>query len=110
MAKMLYAFEISLSNADWLDEKSADRATIELARYYCALIDDAEKQMADFPSPESSAALQKTYAIAGPNLQKTLTSLGLNPESRGELTAREEKVVNPFDELKRKRQEKRATG
>ncbi|MFJ3030957.1 hypothetical protein ACIP5Z_01650 [Rothia terrae] len=104
MAKMLYAFEVSLQNADWLKTNGPDRASIELARHYCQLIDEAV-EVAD------PTILQKTFAVCGPNLQKTLTSLGLNPEARNELQQEEAQAVNPFDELKKKRQERRtATG
>jgi len=48
---------------------------------------------------------QRALAVAAPNLQKTLSSLGLNPEARGELKKDKDAAVavNPFDELRKRR-------
>jgi phage terminase small subunit len=89
------AVEKSLEAATWLS--GADEATKELARGYASYVDNAHA-LAD---PE---LIHKAYSVAGPNLQKTLTSLGLNPEARKELGVKgEAQEVDPIDELKRKR-------
>jgi|SRR5690242_2696631 len=89
------AVQKSLEAATWLTE--ADEATKELARRYAALVDDAVA----LGEPD---AINRAHAVAGPNLQKTLTSLGLNPEARKELGVKgEAQEVDPIDELKRKR-------
>lgn len=89
------AVEKSLKAATWLSE--ADEATRELARRYAALVDDA----VSLGEPD---AINRAHAVAGPNLQKTLTSLGLNPEARKELGVKgESQEVDPIDELKAKR-------
>ena len=105
MAKMLYALEISLQNSPWLNQKGADRAAIELARHYCQLMDEAV-EMAD---PD---LMQRTFAVCGPNLQKTLSSLGLTPLDRGELSKLGENKPkeSKLDELKQRRQKKTAAG
>ena len=89
------AVEAALTAAVWLTD--ADAATVALARGYAAYVDDAIA-LGD-PDP-----IHKAYSVAGPNLQKTLTSLGLNPEARKELGVKgESQEVDPIDELKRKR-------
>lgn len=89
------AVQKSLEAATWLTE--ADEATKELARRYAALVDDA------LLSGEADV-INRAHAVAGPNLQKTLTSLGLNPEARKELGVKgDAQEVDPIDELKRKR-------
>jgi hypothetical protein len=95
MGKLLDAVEKSLKAATWLTE--ADIATKELARRYAVLVDDAIDS-------GDIAAINRAHAVAGPNLQKTLTSLGLNPEARKELGVKGESgEVDPIDELKSKR-------
>lgn len=94
------AVDAALGAADWLTEK--DAAASELARKYAALVDAAL-------ATGEMDAINKAHAVAGPNLQKTLASLGLTPEARGELGAKDEKgPVNPLDELKAKRRAKAA--
>ena len=94
------ALETALGAATWLSD--ADAATAALARKYAALVDDSL-------ATEDVAAINRAHAVAGPNLQKTLTSLGLTPEARGELVPKEQKgPVNPLDELKAKRRSKAA--
>lgn len=89
------AVEASLAAATWLTD--ADEGTKELARGYASYVDGAHA-LAD---PE---LIHKAYSVAGPNLHKTLNSLGLNPEARKELgTKGESQEVDPIDELKRKR-------
>jgi hypothetical protein len=89
------AVQKSLEAATWLTV--ADEATKELARRYAALVDDALLS-------GNADAINRAHAVAGPNLQKTLTSLGLNPEARKELGVKgEAQEVDPIDELKRKR-------
>ena len=89
------AVQKSLEAATWLS--AADEATKELARRYAALVDDAVA----LGEPD---AINRAHAVAGPNLQKTLTSLGLNPEARKELGVKgEAQEVDPIDELKAKR-------
>ena len=89
------AVEKSLEAATWLSP--ADEATKELARRYAALVDDAV-------AAGEPDAINRAHAVAGPNLQKTLTSLGLNPEARKELGVKgEAQEVDPIDELKAKR-------
>lgn len=89
------AVQRSLEAATWLS--AADEATRELALGYAAYVDNA-LALAD---PE---LIHKAYSVAGPNLQKTLTSLGLNPEARKELGVKgEAQEVDPIDELKAKR-------
>ena len=93
---LLEAVDDAIRAADWLNEK-ADAGTIALARTYAAHVDDA----LDDGDPE---LIRKAISVAGPNLQKTLHSLGLNPESRGELGAKDDGAAkNPFDELKKRR-------
>lgn len=95
MGVLLDAVEKSLSAATWLTD--ADVATVELARRYAVLVDEAIETGA-------IDAINRAHAVAGPNLQKTLTSLGLNPEARKELGVKGESgEVDPIDELKRKR-------
>ena len=95
LGRLATAVEKSLEAATWLSE--ADEATKELARGYASYVDNAHA-LAD---PE---LIHKAYSVAGPNLQKTLTSLGLNPEARKELGVKgEAQEVDPIDELKRKR-------
>lgn len=92
---------MSLSAADWLDDK-VDGAAIELARYYAGLVDVAV-------ASGEGAAIQKAMAVSGPNLHKTLTSLGLTPSARGSVKGADDVAsVDPFDEL-RKRRAKAAT-
>ncbi|MBV7412302.1 terminase small subunit [Dermabacteraceae bacterium P13138] len=98
---MLVALNRDLRSADWLDADK-DGTNIELALHYAALIDTSKEA-------GSLEALQRTMAIAGPNLHKALTSLGLTPASRSALAGGEkEKPRSTFDELKKRRQ-KRAT-
>lgn len=88
--------EVSLRSAEWLDEK-VDGAAIELARYYAGLVDAAV-------TSGDGAAIQKAMAVSGPNLHKTLTSLGLTPAARGSVKGDAEAAsVDPFDELKKRR-------
>jgi hypothetical protein len=95
LGRLGIAVQKSLEAATWLSE--ADEATKELARGYASYVDNAHA-LAD---PE---LIHKAYSVAGPNLQKTLTSLGLNPEARKELGVKgEAQEVDPIDELKRKR-------
>jgi hypothetical protein len=89
------AVEKSLRAATWLTE--ADEATKELARGYASYVDAAH-------AAADAELIHKAYSVAGPNLHKTLTSLGLNPEARKELGVKgEAQEVDPIDELKRKR-------
>lgn len=95
LGRMATAVEKSLQAATWLTE--ADEAVKELARGYATYVDDAHA-LAD------SEMIHKAYSVAGPNLQKTLTSLGLNPEARKELGVKgESQEADPIDELKKKR-------
>lgn len=92
------AVETALKAATWLSDK--DAAAVELARKYAALVDAAL-------AGGEMDAINRAHAVAGPNLQKTLSSLGLTPEARGELGVKDEKgPVNPLDELKAKRRQK----
>lgn len=112
LVKMTYALEVSIQNADWLNLKSSDRVSVELARYYCLQIDLAEENLEQDPlNPDFLEHARKVYATVGKNLQATLTSLGLNPDARGELSKTDDKPkVAVFDELKAKRKRKPATG
>ena len=93
--RLASAVEKSLVAATWLTE--ADEGTKELARGYAAYVDNAHA-MGD------AELIHKAYSVAGPNLHKTLNSLGLNPEARKELGVKgESQEVDPIDELKRKR-------
>lgn len=92
---LLGAVEASLKAATWLT--AADDATKELARRYASLVDDAL-------ASEDLEKINRAHAVAGPNLQKTLTSLGLNPEARKELGVKgESQEADPIDELKARR-------
>lgn len=94
------AVQVSLSAATWLTP--ADEAAKTLAMGYARYVDDA------LDSGESDL-IHKAYSVAGPNLQKTLTSLGLSPEARKELGASAGPgEVDPIDELKNKRIRKQA--
>lgn len=96
------AVETSLTAATWLTE--ADEATKELARRYAALVDNAN-------ASGDLDLINRAHSTAGPNLQKTLTSLGLNPEARKELGVKgESQEVDPIDELKKKRAARTAAG
>ena len=95
LGRLATAVEKSLEAATWLT--AADEATKELARRYAALVDNANA----LGDPD---LINRAHSTAGPNLQKTLTSLGLNPEARKELGVKgEAQEVDPIDELKRKR-------
>ena len=95
LGRLATAVEKSLEAATWLSV--ADEATKELARGYATYVDDAH-------AAGEPDLIHKAYSVAGPNLQKTLTSLGLNPEARKELGVKgESQEVDPIDELKRKR-------
>lgn len=95
LGRLSDAVEKSLQAATWLSE--ADEAAKELARGYAAYVDEAHARA----DPE---LIHKAFSVAGPNLQKTLTSLGLNPEARKELGVKgETQEADPIDELKRKR-------
>jgi len=102
IARLSAAVERALGAATWLTD--ADEATKELARRYAALVDSAL-------ASGDLEAINRAHAVAGPNLQKTLTSLGLNPEARKELGVKgESQEVDPIDELKRKRGERSQAG
>jgi hypothetical protein len=95
MSPLTSAVEKSLQAATWLTD--ADEATKELARGYAAYVDGAH-------AAGDAELIHKAYSVAGPNLHKTLTSLGLNPEARKELGMKgDAQEVDPIDELKRKR-------
>lgn len=97
---LVQAVQVSLGAAAWLTP--ADEATKALALGYAKYVDDAEMS-------GSGELIHKAYSVAGPNLQKTLTSLGLNPEARKELGVKGEYgEVDPIDELKNKRARKQA--
>ena len=102
LGRLATAVEKSLQAATWLTD--ADEAVKELARGYATYVDDAH-------NAGDSELIHKAYSVAGPNLQKTLTSLGLNPEARKELGVKgESQEVDPIDELKRKRAGRAAAG
>lgn len=76
---LLAAVEGSIAAADWLTP--AHEGVCELARHYARLIDDAVEAARDDPSVDVGRALN----IGGPNLQKSLASLGLvSADSGGE--------------------------
>jgi hypothetical protein len=102
LGRLSAAVEKSLAAATWLSE--ADEATKELARRYAALVDNAN-------AAGDLDLINRAHSTAGPNLQKTLTSLGLNPEARKELGVKgEAQEVDPIDELKRKRASRSQAG
>lgn len=88
----------SINAATWLTP--SDEAAKELALHYAALLDMA------WESGEL-VELNKAHAVAGPNLQKTLGSLGLTAVDRAALTGPEAPKESKTDELKRKREERR---
>lgn len=90
----------ALDAATWLTP--ADAATVELARQYAAYVDEA--LIMDDPE-----MIHRSLSVAGPNLQKTLTSLGLNPESRKQVMGGA-KEGGKLDELRKRRQQKVARG
>lgn len=90
----------ALEAATWLTP--ADAATVELARQYAAYVDEA--LIMDDPE-----MIHRSLSVAGPNLQKTLTSLGLNPESRKQVMGGA-KEDGKLDELRKRRQQKVARG
>jgi hypothetical protein len=93
--RLAAAVEASLTAATWLT--GADEGTKELARGYAAYVDGAH-------AAGDAELIHKAYSVAGPNLHKTLNSLGLNPEARKELGVKgDAQEVDPIDELKRKR-------
>lgn len=95
LGKLGAAVEKSLEAATWLS--AADEGVKELARRYAALVDNAN-------ASGDLDLINRAHSTAGPNLQKTLTSLGLNPEARKELGVKgESQEVDPIDELKKKR-------
>lgn len=104
-SKMLYAVDISLKELGAEKETKKDKAARELARHYANFIDEA------ISSGDPDAA-QRAMEKVGPNLQRTLASLGLTPESRGELKAVAE--VKPkeskLDEIRKRRLQKAAAG
>lgn len=71
--KLLYAVNESVDAADHL--KPSDEAAVELARSFARIIDQA----IDSGDPER---IHQVSCVAMPTLNKTLTSLGLNPEGR----------------------------
>ena len=74
--KLLYAVNESVDAADHL--KKSDEASVELARAFARIIDDAIESQ----EPER---IHQVSCVAMPTLNKTLTSLGLNPEGRFKL-------------------------
>lgn len=74
--KLLYAVNESVDTADHLE--ISDAAAIELARSFARIIDDAIESQ----EPER---IHQVSCVAMPTLNKTLTSLGLNPEGRFKL-------------------------
>lgn len=97
------AVEAAINAATWL--KPADNATVALAKEYADYFDqtvvDGDPLM-----------IQKAISVVGPNLQKTLHSLGLTPEARGELVAKGELKESAADELAklRSRRQRKASG
>lgn len=104
-SKLLYAVDISLKELGPERDSRKDKAARELARYYANFIDEVVDS-GDY------VAEQKALEKVGANLQRTLHSLGLTPESRGELKADHD--VKPkgsaIDELKAKRASRRTAG
>lgn len=83
---VLAAVDSSIRAAHWLTE--ADQGAVTLARTYAAAIDSAlaeHGRAKDVDGRGGWALVSKLVSGAGPNLQKTLHSLGLTPESRGDL-------------------------
>lgn len=83
---LLQAVDASIKAADWLT--GADRAAMTLARTYAAAIDSALAEHLAAKRADIGgdwALVSKLVSGAGPNLQKTLHSLGLTPEARGDL-------------------------
>lgn len=95
------AFEKSLAEATWLTE--ADEATIALAHSYIDYLERAEYE-GEFD------VFHKAMSVAGPNLQRTFSSLGLNPDARGNITAGAQSKESKVDELKKRRLQKEAAG
>lgn len=87
------AVESSLKAADWLTP--SDEGAMELARSYAQLLDEGNE------SGESDVRA-KAHAVAGPNLQKTLASLGLTAVDGASFKAAPVKE-SKRDELKEKR-------
>lgn len=89
--------EVALRAAEWVDP-AIDGGVIELARYYAGLVDSAH-------ASGDLVLFQKAMGVAGPNLHKALTSLGLSPQSRGALDKRADDgpPVDVFDELRKRR-------
>ena len=73
MKLMLTAVNQAIKSATWFTE--TDEAAVELARHYAELIDTSIRN-------DDTEQIKKAHAIAGPNLQKTLASLGLTPIDR----------------------------
>lgn len=88
----------ALAEATWLT--AADRPTIALAYRYLEYLEQAQYE--DFEM------LHKAMSVVGPNLQKTLASLGLNPEARGAISKGLEEKRSKVDELKARRERKEA--
>ncbi|WP_058234127.1 terminase small subunit [Devriesea agamarum] len=85
----------ALESAYWLND-TTDGAAIELARYYAGYLDSAV-------ASDDDEAIKKAMAISGPNLHKTLVSLGLTPAARGAVRGDGEKQADPFEELRKRR-------
>lgn len=88
----------ALEEATWLS--TADGPTIALAYRYLDYLEQAQYE--DFE------LLHKAMSVVGPNLQKTLASLGLNPEARGAISKGVEEKRSKVDELKARRERKEA--
>lgn len=95
------AFEKSLAEATWLTE--ADEATIALAHSYIDYLERAEYE-GEFE------VFHKAMSVAGPNLQRTFSSLGLNPDARGAITAGTQQKESKIDEIKKRRLQKATAG
>lgn len=103
-SKLLYAVDISLKELGAERDSKKDKAARELARHYANFIDETVA----YGDP---IATQKALQTVGANLQKSLHSLGLTPESRGELSVSDVKPKgSAIDELKAKRASKRTAG
>lgn len=88
------ALQKSVKAADWLEE--SDQAAVELAYHYAELIDTSIRNGDD-------ESIKKAHAIAGPNLQRTLESLGLTVAGRHalrEANARAEQRVLELSQSK----------
>lgn len=94
MGPITEAVEAAIKEASWIE--ATDEAACELALSYARYLDDANDSM----DPEK---VHKAHSVGGPNLQKTLESLGLTAVHREKVPERAPAKMTKRDELKAKR-------